>query len=298
MQRWFSILQNFFSTFHMPVLRISDVVEVCIIAFLIYHILAWVKNTRAWSLLMGVLVIAAFVILAALFNMTTILWIVRNVMGTAVIAMVVILQPELRNAIEELGQRNILSSLVLYEPDRKPEGRFSDQTVSEIITACLQMAKVKTGALIVIQNKIVLNEYKRLGIDVDGIVTSQLLINIFEKNTPLHDGAVIIVGDRVASATCYLPLSENKMDKELGTRHRAGVGISEVSDSLTFIVSEETGEISMAMRGNLRRGVTEAEMREALIRLQDKEESEEKRSFIPLWKGTGSHEKDKRDDSE
>jgi diadenylate cyclase len=282
----------------MPVLRISDVVEVCIIAFLIYHILAWVKNTRAWSLLMGVLVIAAFVILAALFNMTTILWIVRNVMGTAVIAMVVILQPELRNAIEELGQRNILSSLVLYEPDRKPEGRFSDQTVSEIITACLQMAKVKTGALIVVQNKIVLNEYKRLGIDVDGIVTSQLLINIFEKNTPLHDGAVIIVGDRVASATCYLPLSENKMDKELGTRHRAGVGISEVSDSLTFIVSEETGEISMAMRGNLRRGVTEAEMREALIRLQDKEESEEKRSFIPLWKGTGSHEKDKRDDSE
>lgn len=298
MQRWFSILQNFFSTFHMPVLRISDVVEVCIIAFLIYHILAWVKNTRAWSLLMGVLVIAAFVILAALFNMTTILWIVRNVMGTAVIAMVVILQPELRNAIEELGQRNILSSLVLYEPDRKPEGRFSDQTVSEIITACLQMAKVKTGALIVVQNKIVLNEYKRLGIDVDGIVTSQLLINIFEKNTPLHDGAVIIVGDRVASATCYLPLSENKMDKELGTRHRAGVGISEVSDSLTFIVSEETGEISMAMRGNLRRDVTEAEMREALIRLQDKEESEEKRSFIPLWKGTGSHEKDKRDDSE
>jgi diadenylate cyclase len=219
-------------------------------------------------------------------------------MGTAVIAMVVILQPELRNAIEELGQRNILSSLVLYEPDRKPEGRFSDQTVSEIITACLQMAKVKTGALIVIQNKIVLNEYKRLGIDVDGIVTSQLLINIFEKNTPLHDGAVIIVGDRVASATCYLPLSENKMDKELGTRHRAGVGISEVSDSLTFIVSEETGEISMAMRGNLQRGVSETEMRAALVRLQNKEESEEKRSFIPIWKGTGSHEKDKRDDSE
>ena len=298
MQRWFSILQNFFSTFHMPVLRIADVVEVCIIAFLIYHILAWVKNTRAWSLLMGVLVIAAFVILAALFNMTTILWIVRNVMGTAVIAMVVILQPELRNAIEELGQRNILSSLFLFEPDRTPEGRFSDQTITEIVTACLQMAKVKTGALIVVQNKIVLNEYKRLGIDVDGIVTSQLLINIFEKNTPLHDGAVIIVGDRVASATCYLPLSENKMDKELGTRHRAGVGISEVSDSLTFIVSEETGEISMAMRGNLRRNVTETEMREALIRLQNKEESEEKRSFIPIWKGTGSHEKDKRDDSE
>ena len=298
MQRWFSILQNFFSTFHMPVLRIADVVEVCIIAFLIYHILAWVKNTRAWSLLMGVLVIAAFVILAALFNMTTILWIVRNVMGTAVIAMVVILQPELRNAIEELGQRNILSSLFLFETDRTPEGRFSDQTITEIVTACLQMAKVKTGALIVVQNKIVLNEYKRLGIDVDGIVTSQLLINIFEKNTPLHDGAVIIVGDRVASATCYLPLSENKMDKELGTRHRAGVGISEVSDSLTFIVSEETGEISMAMRGNLQRGVSETEMRAALVRLQNKEESEEKRSFIPLWKGTGSHEKDKRDDSE
>ena len=227
----------------------------------------------------------------------TILWIVQNVMSIAVIAIVVILQPELRNAMEELGRKNLIASLFRID-SRTPDGLYSDHTIAEIVRACTDMAKVKTGALIVIERKTPLNEYEKTGIDIDAVVSSQLLVNIFQKNTPLHDGAVIIVGDRVASATCYLPLSENKMDKELGTRHRAGVGISEVSDSLTFIVSEETGEISMAMRGNLQRGVSETEMREALVRLQNKEESEEKRSFIPLWKGTGSHEKDKRDDSE
>ena len=238
-----SQLNDFIATYiaRMPSIRWVDIVEILLIAFLMYHILVWVKNTRAWSLL----------------KMNTILWIVQNAFGVAVTAVVVILQPELRKALEELGQKNIISSIIPFETYRtSEEGRFSDKTINEITKACVEMGKVKTGALIVIEQNQSLSEYERTGIDVDGIVTSQLLINIFEKNTPLHDGAVIVRGNRVTSATCYLPLSDNMaLSKDLGTRHRAGVGISEATDSMTVIVSEETGKISVAYKGELERSL-------------------------------------------
>ena len=158
-------------------------------------------------------------------------------------------------------------------PNRQFEQLFSDRTMNEIIRGCEEMARAKTGALIVIEQNDNLSEYERTGIEVDALVTSQLLINIFEKNTPLHDGAVIVRGDRVTAATCYLPLSDNmRLSKELGTRHRAGVGISEVTDSLTIIVSEETGRISLAYRGSLERGVTEERFRDRMIQFQNKSE--------------------------
>ena len=243
-------IQSFLSNTHWPVMRWTDIVEILIIAFLLYHILLWFKNTRAWALLRGIIVILIFVFVAYIFNMTTILWIVQNVTGIAVIAFVIILQPELRRALEELGQKNLLSSLLPFDSGsrRGSPGLFTDQTINEILRATFAMARVKTGALIVVEQRTPLQQYERTGIDIDGLVTSQLLINIFEKNTPLHDGAVIIRGDRVVSATCYLPLSENKLDKELGTRHRAGLGISEVTDSLTIIVSEETGKVSLSLK--------------------------------------------------
>ena len=269
----------------MPNVRWTDIVEILILAYLIYHILLWIKNTRAWSLLKGLLVVGAFVAFAALFNMSTILWIVQHVTGLAVTAIVILLQPELRSAMEELGQTNILSSLFSFDNNRTPEGRFSDKTIAEIIRACMQMSRVRTGALIVIEQTTPLQEYARTGIDMDALVTSQLLINIFEKNTPLHDGAVIVRKNRVVAATCYLPLSENRMDKNLGTRHRAGVGISEVTDSLTIIVSEETGEISLAYRGSLTRNVSEEYLRERLITLQNKEIQEAKHARILSRRG-------------
>ena len=269
-----SQLNNFIATYiaRMPSIRWVDIVEILLIAFLMYHILVWVKNTRAWSLLKGIIVIAVFILIAAYFQMNTILWIVQNAFGVAVTAVVVILQPELRKALEELGQKNIISSIIPFETNRtSEEGRFSDKTINEITKACVEMGKVKTGALIVIEQNQSLSEYERTGIDVDGIVTSQLLINIFEHNTPLHDGAVIIKGDKIRSATCYLPLSENlSLSKALGTRHRAGVGISEVTDSVTIIVSEETGRISIAQRGRLRHNVKEEELRACLVALQNK----------------------------
>ena len=272
-------------------IRIADIVEIIILSFLLYHILVWVKNTRAWSLLKGVLVIAVFVLLAEYFEMTTILWIVQNLFSVAVMAIVVILQPELRKAAEELGRKNIISSIMPFEIGKKPgEGRFSDRTINEIVKACVEMGKVKTGALIVVQQDQPLDEYERTGIEVDGIVTSQLLINIFEKNTPLHDGAVIVRGDRVTSATCYLPLSDNMaLSKDLGTRHRAGVGISEATDSMTVIVSEETGKISVAYGGNLDRNLSGDALKEKLKAIQNKPEEETKKRI--LWKGRSKSEK-------
>ncbi len=187
-------------------------------------------------MLKGLVVILIFLLLAYFFRMTTILWMAQNVLGFAVTALIVVLQPELRKALEELGKKNIISSVLPFDNNHRVDEGFSEKTINEITKACVEMGKVKTGALIVIEQKVSLRDYKRTGIDVDGIVTSQLLINIFEHNTPLHDGAVIVQGNRVASATCYLPLSDNLgLSKELGTRHRAGVGISEVTDSLTVM---------------------------------------------------------------
>ena len=207
--------------------------------------------------------------------MTTILWIFQHVAGIAVTALVIILQPELRNAMEELGRRNFLSSILRMDYTKTEEGRFSDRTVNELVRACIEMGRVKTGALIVIEQTTPLLEYVRSGIEIDAIVSSQLLINIFEKNTPLHDGAVIVRGNRIVSATSYLPITSSQLDKNLGTRHRAGVGISEETDALTLIVSEETGQLSYSYKGNLWSNVTPEQLRGALVRLQNKLSEEE-----------------------
>ena len=278
-----SFAERYLVNLHIPSINIPDVVEILIISFLVYNIMVWIKNTRAWSLLRGVIVILAFIVLAYLFNMTTILWIVKNVFSIAVIAIIVVLQPELRKALEELGRKNLFSSFIKLD-SHGAYGLFSDRTIKEITKACVEMGRVRTGALIVVRQKDDLSEYKQTGIDVDGIVTSQLLINIFEKNTPLHDGAVIIEGDRVASATCYLPLSDNmRLSKELGTRHRAAVGMSDVNDSMTVIVSEETGLISVAYNGVLARGLNAEELESQLTTIQNKAVEEEKKR--KLWKG-------------
>ena len=192
-----------------------DVVEILIIAFLVYYILVWMKTTRAWQLLKGLIVICAFLLIAYFLDMTTIIWMAKNLLSFAVLAIVVVMQPELRHALEELGKKNFLPSGVFSDSSRREHEVFSEKTINEIVKACGEMGKAKTGALIVIEQKESLKDFERTGIEVDGIVTSQLLINIFEHNTPLHDGAVIIRGNRVVSATCYLPLTDNNLSKEL-----------------------------------------------------------------------------------
>lgn len=275
---------------NLPKISITDIVEIIIIAFLIYYMLVWIKNTRAWMLLRGLMVILLFVLLAALFQMNTIIWIARNTLNVLVIALVVIFQPEMRKALENLGRKNVLAFLFSFDSSKEDTGKFSDKTINEMVKACYEMGKVKTGALIVVEDEIVLSEYERTGIAVDGILTSQLLINIFEHNTPLHDGAVILRDNRIVSATCYLPLSNNlAVSKELGTRHRAGLGISEVSDSLTIIVSEETGFVSLACDGKLYRKVDADTL---MIRLQEAAKRNPDEGKMKWWKGRKKDEKE------
>lgn len=232
--------------------RITDVVEIVIIAFLLYEIMLWIKKTRVWSLLKGFLVLISFMIVAAFFEMNTILWIAERVIDIGILALVIIFQPELRRALEQLGQNNVFSHLIQTGSAKNRQDKMSGQVIEGIVNAAFAMSKTRTGALMVLEREIPLTEYIETGISIDGVVSSQLLLNIFEHNTPLHDGAVIIRGNRVVSATCYLPLSDStKISKALGTRHRAGLGISEITDSVTVIVSEETGYVSVALDGRL-----------------------------------------------
>ena len=281
-------IKNFSS--YRTTMDFGDVAEILIIAVLLYYALVWMKTTRAWVLLKGLVVILIFLLLAYFFRMTTILWMAQNVLGFAVTALIVVLQPELRKALEELGKKNIISSVLPFDNNHRVDEGFSEKTINEITKACVEMGKVKTGALIVIEQKVSLRDYERTGIDVDGIVTSQLLINIFEHNTPLHDGAVIVQGNRVASATCYLPLSDNLgLSKELGTRHRAGVGISEVTDSLTVIVSEETGKISVAYEGKLERNLDAETLRDRMHKILNN--TGEEPTNLRIWKGRSREKK-------
>ncbi len=262
-------------------MKIGDLIEILIIAFLVYHIIIWIKTSRAWYLLKGLIVILVFLLIAKILEMNTILWIASNVMTFAATAVIVVLQPELRKVLEELGKKNVLYSVFSIDSRKKTDENYSDKTVNEIAKACVEMSKVRTGALIVIEAEDSLADYERTGIDVDGIVSSQLLINIFEHNTPLHDGAVLIHGNRIVSATCYLPLSDNmNLGKELGTRHRAGVGISEVTDSLTVIVSEETGKISIAYKGKLEEVENMEQLKAKLKPTQNKDAEPEKTKRI------------------
>ena len=215
----------------------TDVAEIVILSFIIYQIMIWIKSTRAWTLLKGFAVVLALLAVAAIFHMDTILWIAKNFFSLGITALIIVFQPELRRALEQLGEKNILTTIVPFDSPKTAGEGMTDRTVSELVKACFEMGKARTGALIVIEQSVSLQEYDRTGISLDSLVSSQLLLNIFEKNTPLHDGAVILAGNRVRSATCYLPLSDNMtLSKELGTRHRAAVGVSEVSDSLTVVV--------------------------------------------------------------
>ena len=266
MHRWMSMLNNIGlpQSFHL-----TYIVEILILTVIIYELLIWVKNTRAWTLLKGIVVVTAFALISYFFHLTTLTWLMSKTAGVLVTVVVIVFQPELRRALEQLGRKNIIFSIfgtsaVIAEEDR----RSRDKINSEIVKAVFEMSKVKTGALIVMEKKVILNEYERTGIPIDALISSQLLMNIFEHNTPLHDGAVFIRNQRVVAATCYLPLSDNmELSKELGTRHRAGVGISEVSDSLTIIVSEETGAVSIAENGNLTRSVSPDDLKAKLAEI-------------------------------
>ncbi len=283
----FSGFLSIIGSIELPQIGVADIVQIAILAVVLYYVLVLVRNTRTWFLIRGIIVILVFYAVAVVFELNTILFIVRHGLSVLVMAMVIVFQPELRKALEQLGQRNMIFN-VLAGPGSRDDA-FDQRTVEELVRASFALGRTRTGALIVIEQTVPLLEYIETGIEVDAKLTSQLLINIFEHNTPLHDGAVIVRGDRVVSATCYLPLSGNQeIPKELGTRHRAAMGVSETTDSVTIIVSEETGKVSVAERGEIRRDLTRDELRERLDALRTSEDVQG--NTLKFWKGWQKNE--------
>ncbi len=273
MDRLWTWLKAYLDWFYIPRITWSDVLDIILIAYVLYHILLWFKSTRAWTLLKGILVVLIFVVLAALLHLNTVLWIARKLVNVIVLAFIILFQPELRHALDELGRKKILRNFINLDSNRNLGARLSEKSVYELVKTATQLSMAKTGALIVIEQMTPLGEVENTGIQVDATISQQLLVNIFEKNTPLHDGAVLIRHNRVVAATCYLPLTErNDINKDLGTRHRAGLGISEVSDSMTVIISEETGGVTVAYKGTLYRDLDEDGLRKQLQRIAGPEE--------------------------
>ena len=264
-------LKSSFEWFYFPKFTLTDIVEIIILAYLLYNVMLWFKKTRAWTLVKGIVILIIFVGFANLFQLNTILWLFKNTINVGIIAVIIIFQPELRRALEELGRKKIISDVLIRDDKSLKNSRVNDDTIQELISAAMDMSKNKTGALIVIEQDVALGEYENTGITIDAAISRQLILNIFEHNTPLHDGAVIIRNNRIVSATCYLPLTaRNDINKDLGTRHRAGLGISEVSDSMTIIVSEESGGISITHKGTLYRNLDLESLRKHLTSLQVK----------------------------
>ncbi len=270
MKAIWTFIQTYLEGVYFPDIKWADVLDILIIAYILYHLFLWIKTSRAMTLLRGILVVAVFLAFASIAKLNTILWIAKNLINVILLALVILFQPELRRALDELGRKNFFSKFFRsMNLKNNEEKNLSDKTIYELVKTAVQLSKDKTGALIVVEHDTPLGEYINTGIRIDAVVTQQLLINIFEKNTPLHDGAVIIKDNRVVAATCYLPLTDNgSLEKNLGTRHRAGLGISEVTDSMTIIVSEETGEVSIAYRGQLYKALDEDGIRRKLSKIQ------------------------------
>ncbi|MCM1273159.1 MAG: diadenylate cyclase CdaA [Clostridium sp.] len=267
---WAEIIAQF-DWLYLPKITFADVLEIIILAYLLYHIILWFKNTRAWTLLKGIAVLLILMSVAYVFRLNTLVWIFKNTINVGILAVIILFQPELRRALEELGRKSIISDVIIRDDKNVKSERVNSDTIQELVAASIEMSKNKTGALIVVEQDVALGEYESTGINIDAAISKQLIVNIFEHNTPLHDGAVIIRNNRVVAATCYLPLTgRSDLNKDLGTRHRAAVGISEVSDSMTIIVSEETGAISVAQGGTLSSNLDPEMLRKQLNSLRNK----------------------------
>ena len=279
------------STLSIPSVHITDIIDIIIVAIVIYTVIHWIKETRAWSLFRGLMVIAMFSLLSYNLHFYTITWIIERTFSVGVIAVIIIFQPELRKALEQIGASGFSSVTGLLQT-KPSDDRLSPQDANEIVEACVKMAEVKTGALIVIERNVSMGDIvSASGVTVDAVISSQLLINIFEDKTPLHDGAVIIRDNRVAAASCILSVTQSEIGQELGTRHRAAVGASEVSDAFIIVVSEETGKISIARDGKLEKAVSEAVFRQELLNLCEKTTPAGAKAINKIWKGMSRHDK-------
>lgn len=248
----------------LPTFQFTDALDIFLVAVLFYEILRWVRKTKAWVLIKGIIIVLVIWLLASVMELNMAIWILESTLSVGILAVVIIFQPELRRALEQLGQGNFFTRF--FGEEKEVKAVITEEAVENIVQSMVAMSAVKTGALIAVEQTVQLDEYEQTGLPVDANITSQLIINIFEKNTPLHDGAMIIRQNRILAATCYLPLSQNNdISKDLGTRHRAALGLSEVSDAKVFLVSEETGTMSMAYKGEIYRRITPEFIRHELL---------------------------------
>lgn len=269
-----------------PHIGIRDIIDVVVVAYLIYIVLKWIKDTRTWALFKGVVVVLIVAMIAYVFQLHTLWWVISNTITFGAFTLLVVFQPELRRALEQIGRGNMFATMFSMT-DNEQDG-MTDDAIEGIVRASLHMSKYKTGALMVIEQETKLGDVERTGISIDGVLTSQLLINIFEKNTPLHDGAVIIKNNRVSAATCFLPLTDSMdVSLDLGTRHRAAIGISEVTDAIVIVVSEENGVISYVRNGKIRRNLDADMIRKILLSTRKKKRNEKKirDRKRAIWKG-------------
>jgi diadenylate cyclase len=266
--------------------RIRDVIDVLIVAYVLYKLLNLIKETRAEQLTKGIVVLLVLTKLSEWARLYTINYILDNAMTVGVLAILIVFQPELRRGLEYIGRSSFLKKSLI-----EVRGESISKTIDEIVDAVASLSRQRIGALIVLEKQTGLNEVAETGTEINGVVTSDLLINIFIPNTPLHDGAVIIKDNIIKAAACFLPLTDSSnVSKELGTRHRAALGISERSDSLSIVVSEETGSISIAENGSISRYLDTKTLRQILIDMY--EPDEDKQSFISKWRLKNEQEKE------
>ena len=236
----------------LDVIRVT--IDISIVSFAVYWLMVLVKDTRAYQLVKGIIILLVATQLSEWLQLTTINYILKNTMTYGVLALLVVFQPELRRALEQIGRSKFKDIFVIDEESKEDKIR---KAIDEIIRSVDVLSKTFTGALIVIERNTMMGDIIRVGIPVNATITAELIVNIFTPNTPLHDGAIVVREDKIMSAACFLPLTENyDLSKELGTRHRAALGISEVTDSIAVVVSEESGKISMAINGGLTRNLS------------------------------------------
>lgn len=292
MDKLMSVIENIGR--YLLLIRPMDLVDMAIIAFLIFRLLKMVKSKRAENILKGVAVFLLALWVSQVLQLNAINYVLTHIVSVGVLALIILFQPELRQLLENLGSRNIRLLRILSPEERTSE---LDRAIDQTVIACTEMSKSRTGVLIVFERKLLLDDMVRSGTTLDASVSSELLKNIFFVKAPMHDGAVIIRNGRILGAGCMLPLSKNtNLSRDLGMRHRAGIGMSENSDAVVVIVSEETGSISVAVGGMLKRHLMPETLskllRNELLPVADEETDKPKAGLIGLLFGRGKGDQD------
>ena len=278
-------MQNFWNyiMYYKQFIRIRDIIDILIVAYAIYKGIKLLRETRAAQLVKGILVLVVALQLSSFLNLYMVNYILANTMQVGLIAILVMFQPELRRALEKMG-RSKFGKIFSFDDDDIEEKNTN--TITQICEAVGNLAENRTGALIILERDTRIGDIIRTGVNLNSDVSAELLINIFVPNTPLHDGAVIIRDNRIIAASCFLPLTQNsELNIELGTRHRAAIGITETSDCISLVVSEETGKISLALDGTLTRNLTVDSLQRALSKLLSPEPTHLNKNKFKIWKG-------------